>query len=58
MDSKKCTQVYLVERLATTHDDIWPEVQDVYWFFKLAVENVHGLGRHQHIAGVVRKSKL
>lgn len=49
MHTKSVIHFYLIERLATIHDDIWPEVEDVYWFLELAIEDVHGLGRHQHI---------
>ena len=49
---------YLIERFALVHHKVRPEVEDVDGFVQFAVENIHGLCRHQHVARVIRERQL
>lgn len=44
---------YFIERFTAVHDEVGSEVEDVDRFLQFTVEDIHGLGRHQHVARVV-----
>lgn len=49
---------YLIECFTSVHDEVGSEVEDVDRFLQFTVENIHGPGRHQHVAGVVGERQL